>query len=337
MNRLLFLGLVGLALLCVLCLYCRAPAIEEDLRGRAEACLIDAGLDVGLLTLSGRDATLAGSVASPVIGDRIEACIAAIPGIRVVNNRLEISGIGVLGFRTHYGDVTLLGTVPTEAAHSAIVDEAVALWGAENVVDELEVDPNRTFEVWPDTFDQALAGLHHYRKDLEVELSGGSAVITGTVVSELTKGRILGGAATVFPGFEIVDRLNVREPVDDRETLQSSLDTLLQAEYVEFATDSAELTAEGRRVLDLVVEILKSAPGRVEISGHTDSRQTLEYNLELSTRRAESVRDYFVAAGLDPDRFEVEGYGPTRPIASNATPEGQQLNRRTEFHALKEN
>jgi OOP family OmpA-OmpF porin len=337
MNRLLFLGLAGLALLCVLCLYCRAPAIEEDLRARAEACLIDAGLDVGVLTVSGRDATLTGSVASPVIGDGVEACIAAIPGIRVVNNRLEITVRGVLGFRTRYGDVTLRGTVPTELARSALIDEAVALWGSENVVDELEVDPNRTFEVWPDSFDPALAGLHHYRKDLDVELSGGRAVITGTVVSELTKSRILGGAATVFPGYEIVDRLTVREPVDQREILQSSLDTLLQVEYVEFATDSAELTAEGRRVLDLVVEILKATPGRIEVSGHTDSRQTLEYNLELSTRRAESVRDYFVAAGLNPDRFETIGYGPTRPMASNATPEGQQLNRRTEFHALKEN
>lgn len=337
MNRLLFLGLVGLALLCVLCLYCRAPAIEEDLRGQALTCMGEAGLNSDLLMISGRDVTLYGSVGSEVLSDQVEACIGAIPGIRIVNNQLELMAPGMLGFRTRYGDVTLWGTVPTKAARSAIVDEAVALWGSENVVDELEIDPNRTFEVWPDSFDPALAGLHHYRKDLEVELSRGRAVITGTVVSELTKSRILGGAATVFPEYEIVDRLTVREPIEQREILQANLDTMLQAEHVEFATDSAELTAEGRRVLDLVVEILEATPGRIEISGHTDSRQTLEYNLELSTRRAEAVRDYLIAAGLNPDRFETVGYAQTRPIASNATPEGQQLNRRTEFHALKEN
>ena len=93
MNRLLFLGLLGLALVCVFCLYCRAPAIEEDLRGKALACLAEAGLDGELLTVSGRDATLTGSVASPVLGDGVEACIAAIPGIRVVTNRLEIAGL----------------------------------------------------------------------------------------------------------------------------------------------------------------------------------------------------------------------------------------------------
>jgi hypothetical protein len=93
MNRLLFLGLLGLALVCVFCLYCRAPAIEEDLRGKALACLDDAGLNSELLTVSGRDATLSGSVASPVLGDGVEACISAIPGIRVVTNRLEIAGL----------------------------------------------------------------------------------------------------------------------------------------------------------------------------------------------------------------------------------------------------
>ncbi len=94
MNRLLFLGLVGLALVCVLCLYGRAPAIEEDLRGEALACLDGTGLNRELLAFSGRDATLTGSVASPVLGDGVEACIAAIPGIRVVTNRLEIRGPG---------------------------------------------------------------------------------------------------------------------------------------------------------------------------------------------------------------------------------------------------
>lgn len=97
MNRLLFLGMLGLALLCVVCLYCGAPAIEEDLRGRALACLAEAGLDGELLTVSGRDATLTGSVGSPVLGDDLEACIEAIPGIRVVTNRLEIGGPGPSG------------------------------------------------------------------------------------------------------------------------------------------------------------------------------------------------------------------------------------------------
>lgn len=335
MNRMLLLGLLGLAILCVLCPYCRAPAIEGDLQGKALVCVNDAGLDTELLSISGRDVTLAGTVASQTLADQVEACIAAIPGIRVVLNNFEI--MGVLGFRTHYGDITLWGAVPSEAHRSAIVDEAVALWGAENVVDELEVYPGVDSGLWPESFAPGLAGLHQYREDLEVELSGGRAVVSGTVVSALTKERVLGGAATNLPGFEIVDRLTIREPTADHEILQASLDTLLDGKVVEFATDNADLTANGRRVLDEVVAILQATPGRVEISGHTDSRQTQAYNLDLSRNRAAAVERYFVAKGLDADRFEVVGYGETRPIASNDTLAGQQKNRRTEFHALKEN
>jgi len=82
---------------------------------------------------------------------------------------------------------------------------------------------------------------------------------------------------------------------------------------------------------------MKANPCRVEIAGYADSRQTQEYNLWLSERRAESVHRYLVAKGLDASRFEVVEHGESNPVDSNATAEGQQNNRRTEFHALKEN
>ena len=103
------------------------------------------------------------------------------------------------------------------------------------------------------------------------------------------------------------------------------------------SSDSASLASGGRLVLYSVIAILRENPGRVEISGHTDTQGPMEHNLELSERRAEAVERYLIAKGLDADRFEIVGYGPTRSIASNATPAGQQMNRRTEFHALKEN
>ena len=101
--------------------------------------------------------------------------------------------------------------------------------------------------------------------------------------------------------------------------------------------DSSDLTAQARSVLDEVAAIMEANPGRVEIAGYADSRQTQEYNLWLSERRAESVQRYLVAKGLDAGRFEVVEHGENNPADSNATAEGQQNNRRTEFHALKEN
>jgi outer membrane protein OmpA-like peptidoglycan-associated protein/osmotically-inducible protein OsmY len=337
MNRLTILGVIGLVLLCVFCTFCRAPAIEEDVRAAALACAEEVGLEPEMISVSSRDVTLAGYVASEDLSHHLTSCITAFPGTRLINNQLEVLGAGALGFQTHYGDITISGVVPTAEAQTAIIDQAVTLWGAANVTNALEIDPGRSIGGWSDDdFANFLAILHHSRRDLDIELSNGQAIVGGTVLSELARIRVLGGAVALLPGFEVVDRLTAREPTTPRETLQASLDNQLDGKVVEFEIDKANLTSDGRRVLNSVIVILRANPGRVEISGHTDTTGPMDHNLELSQRRAETVQSYFVAKGFKADRFEIVGHGPTRPIASNAAPAGQQMNRRTEFHALKE-
>jgi outer membrane protein OmpA-like peptidoglycan-associated protein len=70
---------------------------------------------------------------------------------------------------------------------------------------------------------------------------------------------------------------------------------------------------------------------RVRIEGHTDSRGNDAYNLNLSQRRAESVRSFLISAGVDGTRMEPRGYGETVPIADNRTDAGRAQNRRVEF------
>lgn len=67
------------------------------------------------------------------------------------------------------------------------------------------------------------------------------------------------------------------------------------------------------------------------IEGHTDADGSNEYNLELSRLRAEAVRSVLVAGGVSPDRVETQGYGETRPIASNRSTSGKAQNRRVEI------
>ena len=338
MKGLLISGVIGLALLCLLCPSCRAPAVEQDVRNAAFACAAEVGLDPGIVSVSGRDVALAGWVPSEELRAHLSSCIAAFSGARVINDQLEVQVAGTLGFLTHYDDITLSGVVPTPADHEALVAKAGDLWGESNVTDALEVNPGRTIGGWSGhDFAQLLAVLRHSRRDLEIELSRGQAVVAGTVLSELARIRVLGGAVTLLPGFEVVDRLTVRQPETPREILQAQMDILLDGRTVEFATDSADLTDRGRNILGDVVGILKRHPGRVEISGHTDSTGDEAHNLDLSRRRAEAVESYLYANGIDPGRLVSIGYGPTHPMATNTTADGQQLNRRTEFHALKEN
>ena len=104
-----------------------------------------------------------------------------------------------------------------------------------------------------------------------------------------------------------------------------------------FETDSFRLQQESRHELDKLHRFLNENPMvRIEISGHTDSIGTREYNQELSHKRAHSVYRYLVRKGVAPERLEYQGYGESRPMAPNQTPEGRARNRRTQIEILEE-
>ncbi len=109
----------------------------------------------------------------------------------------------------------------------------------------------------------------------------------------------------------------------------------LVLEGVNFKLGSAELTPESADQLDEVAESLRAWPEvRVEVAGYTDSSGPDELNRRLSQERADSVRNYLVARGIDPDRVVANGYGEQDPVASNETSEGRAQNRRVELRRL---
>ena len=73
---------------------------------------------------------------------------------------------------------------------------------------------------------------------------------------------------------------------------------------------------------------------RLEISGHTDNRGSAVYNKDLSQRRADAVKNYFIANGIDASRLTSMGYGMDRPIGDNTSESGRARNRRTEFRLI---
>lgn len=72
----------------------------------------------------------------------------------------------------------------------------------------------------------------------------------------------------------------------------------------------------------------------IEIEGHTDNKGSHEYNVKLSTQRAEIVRQYLLNKNVQPFRVKAIGYGEDKPIAENDTEEGRSINRRVEFTVL---
>ena len=100
-----------------------------------------------------------------------------------------------------------------------------------------------------------------------------------------------------------------------------------------FITDSAVLSPKAKQILKKTATVLQKYPQeKVIVEGHTDSVGTDEYNIDLSRRRAESALRYLVnEAGLPRDRFVVQWYGESRPLASNEYAETRALNRRIEI------
>ena len=103
-----------------------------------------------------------------------------------------------------------------------------------------------------------------------------------------------------------------------------------------FDFDKTTLKSESFVELNKVVDLLKTNPSvEIEISGHTDSKGSDDYNLNLSQGRSQSVVDYLISQGIESYRLSAQGYGETKPIDSNDTEEGRANNRRVEFTVLK--
>ncbi len=85
---------------------------------------------------------------------------------------------------------------------------------------------------------------------------------------------------------------------------------------VHFETDSPELTPEARSILTgQAVWLRQYASYPITVEGHADERGTREYNIALGARRAETVKSFLIAQGLDPRRFRTVSYGKERPVA----------------------
>ena len=159
-------------------------------------------------------------------------------------------------------------------------------------------------------------------KDLLIENDGkGKAVIT-------LKGKTTEVEAKPFERFEKFPKLKMVPPIPSIEA-NSLLITLDSG--ILFDVDKYDIRPEAAEVLKNLAVVLKEADIKAfEIDGHTDSDASDEHNQVLSENRANSVKNFLAAQGLTAE-ISTNGYGESRPIATNDTPEGKQKNRRVEI------
>jgi outer membrane protein OmpA-like peptidoglycan-associated protein len=142
---------------------------------------------------------------------------------------------------------------------------------------------------------------------------------------------------SVEDGIEVGRGDNPLNPEDDVEKLVvTEVGQAITLEGIVFDTGKSSIKPESEMILIKAYNTLHLNPDlEVEIQGHTDNKGGKAMNKKLSEARAESVKAWLVAKGVDEKRITTSGFGPDKPIADNATDEGRQKNRRIDFVRTK--
>jgi outer membrane protein OmpA-like peptidoglycan-associated protein len=211
---------------------------------------------------------------------------------RETREQLNTAGYGWVGLKVSGQNVTLSGTEPTTSAG----ERAIALAKA------------ATCPTWLG------------RRTCAVSVVGDFTNIASPV-AEATPAPVPKPAPVAKP-----------VPVAALQACERSLASLLAGEEIEFASASAAISAKSAPLLDRLAKEARACPGNIRIEGHTDNIGRPNFNLRLSDDRAAAVRAALIERGVPADRLQSEGFGATRPVAENHTPEGRAKNRRIEFH-----
>jgi len=139
-------------------------------------------------------------------------------------------------------------------------------------------------------------------------------------------------AATASVREEQSKSAALQQQLADLQAKQTDRGLVITLSDVLFNTDKAELSAEGMRTAQKMADVLLQEPqSAVLIEGFTDSTGSSAHNLQLSQRRAESVRNALIGLGVKADKVSTRGYGEAFPVASNSDAGSRQLNRRVEI------
>lgn len=144
-------------------------------------------------------------------------------------------------------------------------------------------------------------------------------------------GAVIGGSIGGYAGHRMDKQAKELEKIAETKRTEQGLVTKLKSDIL-FDTGKADLKVEAKKNLEQMAAIMKKYPENVlTIKGYTDNTGKPEVNSVLSAKRAGSVKEQLVAAGLPETIIGTNGMGPMNPIADNSSVEGRKQNRRVEI------
>ncbi len=329
-------------------------------------------VDAGRLEIRDDQIALIGDVATPEAAETAQAEIEALlgPEARIELTPREPRRASLLTLTLDQADTL---TVSGRAPEGLPTDEVIALLGlgAASGDKVLETGGRGDAEKWRDGLRELGEFLPEF-ETLSVEIDEERASLDGSLVAasderqvrrflkdgfarafdaRLTvepSGRVYGDGETrvsVLTGRDEVYRGGYWLPkvtVENPEDCARASELVLLTNTIRFIVGSAELDVRARKLVNELSSIASEcltaeSPLALDIGGHTDSTGGSSYNMGLSEKRAQSVRDALIARGVSGDAMKATGYGETQPIGDNETEEGRTVNRRISFDWIDRN
>jgi len=195
-----------------------------------------------------------------------------------------------------------------------------------NAITKKPIEAQVIYETLPEGYE---AGLAH------------SAPVTGEYKITLPAGSKYGFRAVAEGYLSINDFIDLthhkkyKEIKRNLELVPLETGSVIRINNIFFDYNLSELKEESFPELNRIIKFLNNNPNvEIEIAGHTDNVGSSAFNIKLSEDRAKAVADYFFKNNVNQKRVKYKGYGESKPIASNDTEEGKQLNRRVEFKII---
>ncbi|WP_053102418.1 OmpA family protein [Thiopseudomonas alkaliphila] len=226
--------------------------------------------------------------------------------------------------------VVVSGTVADNATKTEILSRLRELYGADLVVDSLEVSSVTTPANWDKFITNMIQPDIKKISKGEISVTGNTVELKGLVNSELARQQILNRLANTFN-----KNYNITGSLEVVNSKQEQLNAILENQTIEFESGKDVLTASSEKLLDEISSTIKKInTPLIQIVGNTDNIGNRNNNILLSLNRAIAAKAYLVKRGVPAETLSVSGMGPDNPIASNATKEGQARNRRIDFIIL---
>lgn len=169
------------------------------------------------------------------------------------------------------------------------------------------------------------------------------AVLGKSTSNHKDKRLVWGAAIGAIAGAAIGDYMDQQEEAFRKELSGSGIDVIREGDNIRlvmpsnitFATNQSYITSGFHSTLNDVAKVLtKFDKTLLSIEGHTDNTGSADYNQTLSTKRAQSVKNYLADQHIQASRLKVTGYGESMPLTDNSTEKNRSLNRRVEVQII---